>query len=109
MIRSAGAAHRCSVRLRRTVLTAAAQHAEARDADNRLLHFTGDAEQFVHIRADLADQGMGRRRGLGDLADQQAGRGRGLRGFLRDRGGGRGLFTGCAAGDTGAAVVIEVA
>jgi acetyl-CoA acetyltransferase len=28
---------------------------------------------------------------------------------LHDRGGGRGLFTGCAAGDTGAAVVIEVA
>ena len=28
---------------------------------------------------------------------------------LRERGGGRGLFTGCAAGDTGAAVVIEVA
>jgi acetyl-CoA acetyltransferase len=27
---------------------------------------------------------------------------------LHDRGGGRGLFTGCAAGDTGAAVVIEV-
>lgn len=27
---------------------------------------------------------------------------------LRDRGGGRGLFTGCAAGDTGAALVIEV-
>jgi acetyl-CoA C-acetyltransferase len=28
---------------------------------------------------------------------------------LHDRGGGRGLFTGCAAGDTGAALVIEVA
>jgi acetyl-CoA C-acetyltransferase len=28
---------------------------------------------------------------------------------LHDRGGGRGLFSGCAAGDTGAAVVIEVA
>ncbi len=28
---------------------------------------------------------------------------------LHDRGGGRGLFTGCAAGDTGAAVVIELA
>jgi acetyl-CoA acetyltransferase len=28
---------------------------------------------------------------------------------LHERGGGRGLFTGCAAGDTGAAVVIEVA
>jgi acetyl-CoA C-acetyltransferase len=28
---------------------------------------------------------------------------------LHDRGGGRGLFTGCAAGDTGAAVVVEVA
>jgi acetyl-CoA acetyltransferase family protein len=28
---------------------------------------------------------------------------------LEERGGGRGLFTGCAAGDTGAAVVIEVA
>jgi acetyl-CoA acetyltransferase len=28
---------------------------------------------------------------------------------LHDRGGGRGLFTGCAAGDTGAAVVIEMA
>jgi acetyl-CoA C-acetyltransferase len=28
---------------------------------------------------------------------------------LHDRGGGRGLFTGCAAGDTGAAVVLEVA
>ncbi|HET6391662.1 MAG TPA: thiolase family protein, partial [Blastococcus sp.] len=27
---------------------------------------------------------------------------------LRDRGGGRGLFTGCAAGDTGAALVVEV-
>ena len=27
---------------------------------------------------------------------------------LHDRGGGRGLFTGCAAGDTGAAVVIEL-
>jgi acetyl-CoA acetyltransferase len=27
---------------------------------------------------------------------------------LRERGGGRGLFTGCAAGDTGAALVIEV-
>jgi acetyl-CoA acetyltransferase len=27
---------------------------------------------------------------------------------LHDRGGGRGLFTGCAAGDTGAAVVIEM-
>ena len=27
---------------------------------------------------------------------------------LHDRGGGRGLFTGCAAGDTGAALVIEV-
>jgi acetyl-CoA C-acetyltransferase len=27
---------------------------------------------------------------------------------LHERGGGRGLFTGCAAGDTGAAVVIEV-
>jgi acetyl-CoA acetyltransferase len=27
---------------------------------------------------------------------------------LAERGGGRGLFTGCAAGDTGAAVVIEV-
>ncbi|WP_028060906.1 thiolase family protein [Candidatus Solirubrobacter pratensis] len=27
---------------------------------------------------------------------------------LHDRGGGRGLFTGCAAGDTGAAVVIEI-
>ena len=28
---------------------------------------------------------------------------------LHDRGGGRGLFTGCAAGDTGAALVIELA
>jgi len=28
---------------------------------------------------------------------------------LHDRGGGRGLFTGCAAGDTGAALVVEVA
>jgi acetyl-CoA acetyltransferase len=28
---------------------------------------------------------------------------------LHDRGGGRGLFSGCAAGDTGAAIVIEVA
>jgi acetyl-CoA C-acetyltransferase len=28
---------------------------------------------------------------------------------LAERGGGRGLFTGCAAGDTGAAVVVEVA
>src|SRR4029079_7738730 len=28
---------------------------------------------------------------------------------LHERGGGRGLFTGCAAGDTGAAVVIELA
>ena len=27
---------------------------------------------------------------------------------LHDRGGGRGLFTGCAAGDTGAALVIEL-
>jgi acetyl-CoA acetyltransferase len=27
---------------------------------------------------------------------------------LHDRGGGRGLFTGCAAGDTGAALVVEV-
>ena len=27
---------------------------------------------------------------------------------LRDRGGDRGLFTGCAAGDTGAALVVEV-
>jgi acetyl-CoA acetyltransferase len=27
---------------------------------------------------------------------------------LEERGGGRGLFTGCAAGDTGAAVVVEV-
>jgi acetyl-CoA acetyltransferase len=27
---------------------------------------------------------------------------------LRERGGGRGLFTGCAAGDTGAALVVEV-
>jgi acetyl-CoA C-acetyltransferase len=27
---------------------------------------------------------------------------------LHDRGGGRGLFTGCAAGDTGAALVIQV-
>jgi acetyl-CoA acetyltransferase len=27
---------------------------------------------------------------------------------LGERGGGRGLFTGCAAGDTGAAVVVEV-
>jgi acetyl-CoA C-acetyltransferase len=27
---------------------------------------------------------------------------------LRDRGGGRGLFTGCAAGDTGAALLVEV-
>jgi acetyl-CoA C-acetyltransferase len=27
---------------------------------------------------------------------------------LRERGGGRGLFTGCAAGDTGAALVLEV-
>jgi acetyl-CoA acetyltransferase len=27
---------------------------------------------------------------------------------LAQRGGGRGLFTGCAAGDTGAAVVVEV-
>ncbi len=27
---------------------------------------------------------------------------------LRERGGGRGLFTGCAAGDTGAAMVVEV-
>lgn len=38
----------------------------------------------------------------------------GLRAFtelieaLRERGGGRGLFTGCAAGDTGAAAVVEV-
>jgi len=28
---------------------------------------------------------------------------------LEERGGGRGLFTGCAAGDTGAAIVVEVA
>jgi acetyl-CoA acetyltransferase len=28
---------------------------------------------------------------------------------LEERGGGRGLFAGCAAGDTGAAVVVEVA
>jgi acetyl-CoA acetyltransferase len=28
---------------------------------------------------------------------------------LEERGGGRGLFTGCAAGDTGAAVIVEVA
>jgi acetyl-CoA C-acetyltransferase len=28
---------------------------------------------------------------------------------LRERGGGLGLFTGCAAGDTGAALVLEVA
>ncbi len=28
--------------------------------------------------------------------------------MLRDRGGGRGLFPGCAAGDTGAALVVEV-
>jgi acetyl-CoA acetyltransferase len=28
---------------------------------------------------------------------------------LAERGGGRGLFTGCAAGDTGAALVVEVA
>ena len=27
---------------------------------------------------------------------------------LEERGGGRGLFTGCAAGDTGAALVVEV-
>ena len=27
---------------------------------------------------------------------------------LHDRGGGRGLFTGCAAGDTGAALIIEL-
>jgi acetyl-CoA acetyltransferase len=27
---------------------------------------------------------------------------------LEQRGGGRGLFTGCAAGDTGAALVVEV-
>jgi acetyl-CoA C-acetyltransferase len=27
---------------------------------------------------------------------------------LHGRGGGRGLFTGCAAGDTGAAVVVEL-
>jgi len=27
---------------------------------------------------------------------------------LHDRGGGRGMFTGCAAGDTGAAAIIEV-
>jgi acetyl-CoA acetyltransferase len=27
---------------------------------------------------------------------------------LRERGGGTGLFTGCAAGDTGAAVVLRV-
>jgi acetyl-CoA C-acetyltransferase len=27
---------------------------------------------------------------------------------LEERGGGRGLFTGCAAGDTGAAIVLEV-
>jgi acetyl-CoA C-acetyltransferase len=30
-----------------------------------------------------------------------------LRALVR-RGGGRGLFTGCAAGDTGAALVVEV-
>jgi acetyl-CoA acetyltransferase len=28
---------------------------------------------------------------------------------LAERGGGRGLFTGCAAGDTGAALVVEIA
>jgi acetyl-CoA C-acetyltransferase len=27
---------------------------------------------------------------------------------LHDRGGGRGMFTGCAAGDTGAATIVEV-